>query len=187
MERPSDTPFFVGKNVEDRRHGLRLIHGRGEDSVDRDARRMAADGQYIETVIFRFLTESGLDPDDFGKITVDPGLLEEEFTNFIKSEIEDATLETGDTTLKERKLLESMTFADVVDICERWAQASRESVRLMPLEAPEEIRNVRFPAASYFATLNMFMQEAVSATATQKAASRNIVIVRPDESPNDAS
>ena len=179
MERPSDTPFFVGKNANGR-HGLRLVHGSGEEPADYESRRKVADGQHIETVISKFLTESGLDPDDFENDTVDVVMLEGKFAKFIRKE-------TRATPFGLQKLVKSMTFADVTDICERWAQASRESVRLMPLDAPEEIRNVRFPAASYFAKINSIMQEAVSMTAIQKAARRNIVIVHPDEIPDEAS
>lgn len=180
MERRKDTPFFVGKNVEDRRHGLRLIHGSGEEPADYESRRKADGNQYLETIVELFLRESGLGPEDFEKSTVDLGLLEEEFTNFIKSKTEDATF-------KERKFLAAMTFPGVAYVCEIWAQESLELIRSLPKDVSEEIRAEAFFAARYHRQINMIMQEAVSMTATQKAASRNIVIVQPDKNPTESS
>ena len=103
MERPSDTPFFVEKNANGR-HGLRLIHGSGEEPADYESRQKAAHSQYMETIFMLFLRESGLGPDDFEKSTVDAGLLEEQFSNFIKSEVEEASFE-------EQKHFKSINFS----------------------------------------------------------------------------
>lgn len=176
-----DAPFFVEKpdNLW-RRQNFDLINGSGEEPKDRDAGQKAAHNQYKETIIMLFLRESGLGPEDFEKSSADAGLLEEQFTNFIKSETEEVSSEA-------QKLLESMTFAGVAQMCEIYARDSREAVRLMPLDASEEARVGAFFAVRYFTRINDIMQKAVSATASQKAASRNIVIVHPDESPAEAS
>lgn len=178
MER-ADTPFFVEKNLPNR-HGLCLIQGSGEEPLDWESRRIARQGQYMETVIKLFLTESGLDDVNLDKSNINVGLLEEEFNNFIESEKEDASSE-------EQIFLESMTFSGVAHMCEVYAQGCRETVRSLPLDAPQEIRESAFRAARLSAQINMIMQEAVSMTATQKAASRNIVIVQPDENPTESS
>lgn len=129
-----DAPFFVEKPDNSwRRQNFGLIHGSGEDPAEQDSRQKAVHSQYMETIIMLFLKESGLGPDDFEKSTADAGLLEEEFADFIKRETEEASFEA-------QKLLESMTFTDVAQMCEIYARDSREAVRLMPLDASEEAR-----------------------------------------------
>jgi len=65
--------------------------------------------------------------------------------------------------------------------------AVRELVLSVPSDATEETRAEAFFAVRYYKTINSIMQEAVSMTATQKASSRNIVLLHPDESPVEAS
>src|SRR3989344_7936477 len=161
MERPSDTPFFVEKNANGR-HGLRLIHGSGEEPADYESRQKAAHSQYMETIIMLFLRESGLSPDEFEKSNVDAGLLEDEFADFIKRETEEASFEG-------QELLGSMTFEGVAYMCEIYARDCREAVRSMPLDASEKTREGAFFAVRYFTRINSIMQEAISMTAIQKA------------------
>ncbi|HLA04201.1 MAG TPA: hypothetical protein VJ065_03135 [Patescibacteria group bacterium] len=176
MERPSDTPFFVEKPDNSwRRQHFGLIHGRGEEVNG----EMDLESQYMLKALVLFLHESGLGRDDYDKSIVDAGLLEEKFTDFIKKESED-------TSSEEQKLLTSMTFSGVANMCEIWAQTSRRVILSMPLDSPDEICQKAFFDARYYSTLNNIMQEAVSMTASQKAASRNIVLVPSNESPVEA-
>ena len=123
MERPSDTPFFVEKPDNSwRRQYFSLIHGRGEGEIDFAS-------QYMLKTLVLFLHESGLGQDDYDKSNVDAGLLEEKFADFIKSESE------GESSV-EQKLLKSMTFSGVANMCEIWAQVSRNAVLSMPLDSP---------------------------------------------------
>jgi len=177
MERPSDTPFFVEKNAN-RRHGLRLVHGSGEEPLDQVTRRKTADGQIREGIIVRFLEESGLDSIDSGNNTVDPYQLEEKFAKFIR--VQRRVAPRG---LKE--IVESVTFPVVAHHCKIYARRCRREIRELPPDAPQELRDSVFPKARLSAQINHIVQEAVSMTVSQKAASRNIFIVQPDESPDE--
>ena len=128
MERPSDTPFFVGKNANGR-HGLRLIHGSGEELLDQVTRRKIADGQIREGIIVKFLEESGLDSIDSGNNAVDPYQLEKKFAKFIR-------IQRRITPRGLKEIVESVTFQGVADLCEIYARRFREEIRELPPDAP---------------------------------------------------
>ena len=159
MERPSDTPFFVGKNVEDRRHGLRLIHGRAKHRQTTQESTELSDRE-ISMIksqnILKFLEKAGLGYFDIDETNIDTATLRVSFNSFLKDELD----RVRDEEHEEHDLINSMSFGEVVAHANYYFVQSLDRLRSMPIDAEEETRESTFLELRYWSKVRNIVQEA---------------------------
>ena len=158
MERPSDTPFFVGKNANER-HGLRLIHGRAKHRQTMQESTELSD-QEISMIksqnILEFLEKAGLGYFDIDKSNVDTATLQVRFNSFLKDELDRVRGEDDE----EHDLINSMSFSEVVAHANYYFVQSLGRLRSMPIDAEEETRESTFLQLRYWYKVRNIVQEA---------------------------
>ena len=155
MERPSDTPFFVGKNANER-HGLRLIHGRAKHRQTMQESTELSD-QEISMIksqnILEFLEKAGLGYFDIDESNVDTATLQVRFNGFLKDRLDRARD-------REHDLINSMSFSEVVAHANYYFVQSLGRLRSMPIDAEEETRESTFLQLRYWYKVRNIVQEA---------------------------